>query len=100
MALRIVYGLVFLSVSCACFKVLHLVLRPVFYLTSGSPPPLQLRVSGGFHSSMAVFRLSLPLFSGNFSGKNQTSSSTHGDVNGDVVMFDWYSELGFCCFLN
>ncbi|PKH63240.1 hypothetical protein CRG98_050261 [Punica granatum] len=34
MALRIVYGLVFLSFSCACFKILHLFLRPVFYLTS------------------------------------------------------------------
>ncbi|KAJ4705440.1 hypothetical protein OWV82_022213, partial [Melia azedarach] len=34
MGLRIVYGVVFLSFSCACFKLLHLFLHPVFYLTS------------------------------------------------------------------
>lgn len=34
MAIRIVYGVVFLSFSCACIKFLHLILHPVFFLTS------------------------------------------------------------------
>lgn len=34
MALRIVYGVVFLSFSCACIKLVHLMLHPIFYFTS------------------------------------------------------------------
>jgi hypothetical protein len=34
MALRIVYGVVFLSFSCAYIKFIHLMLHPVFYFTS------------------------------------------------------------------
>ncbi|GKV51245.1 hypothetical protein SLEP1_g57912 [Rubroshorea leprosula] len=34
MALRIVYGVVFLSISCACFMFLHLILHPIFYFTA------------------------------------------------------------------
>jgi hypothetical protein len=31
MVVRVVYGVAFLSVSCACFILLHLLLSPVFY---------------------------------------------------------------------
>ncbi|GKU91111.1 hypothetical protein SLEP1_g5028 [Rubroshorea leprosula] len=34
MALRIVYGAVFLSISCAYSMFLHLILHPIFYFTS------------------------------------------------------------------
>jgi hypothetical protein len=34
MGIRIVYGVVFLSFSCAAIKLLHLMLHPIFYFTT------------------------------------------------------------------
>ncbi|CAB4316214.1 unnamed protein product [Prunus armeniaca] len=34
MGFRIVYGVLFLSFSCACIKLIHLMLHPVFYSTT------------------------------------------------------------------